>query len=35
MVGFAYKEPCDVALKDYKEFFSMIHEDPLVNKVRD
>ena len=35
VVGFAYKEPCDVALEDYKEFFSMIHEDPLVNKVRD
>ena len=35
VVGFAYKEPCDVALEDYKEFFSMIHEDPLVNTVRD
>ena len=32
--GFAYKEPCDVALEDYKDFFDMIHEDPLVNKVR-
>ena len=33
--GFAYKEPCDVTLEDYKNFFGMIHEDPLVNKVRE
>lgn len=35
VAGFAYKEPCDVALEDYEAFFSMIHEGPLVNKVRD
>ena len=32
--GFAYKEPCDVTFEDYKDFFAMIHEGPLVNKVR-
>lgn len=31
--GFAYKEPCDVTLEDYKDFFDLIQEDPLVNKV--
>jgi hypothetical protein len=34
LTGFAYKEPCDVTLEDYKDFFGMIHEEPLVNKVR-
>ena len=31
--GFAYKEPCDTTLEDYKKFFEMIHEGPLVNRV--
>ena len=34
LTGFAYKEPCDVTLEDYKDFFGMIHENPLVNKVK-
>ena len=33
IAGFAYKEPCDVTLEDYKDFFEMIHEGPLVNRV--
>ena len=31
--GFAYKEPCDTTLEDYKKFFEMIHEGPLMNRV--
>lgn len=32
IAGFSYKEPCDTTLEDYKYFFEMIHEGPLVNK---